>query len=665
MTTATQTSSFSLRWRPSGTGEFEILLDHLPEALLVVERRSRRILLANTRAAELTGYTRAELAGFEMSRLFSGLEQGKFWDKEAGEIQHWEFRLVKRNRTPVDVRATRTELSSNGKWILVALTEVSFLLEQEAERQRQEEQWNSLQRLALTPQEPNREDALHSAVEAGAALLGADSLYVYLADGKSLELRRSAAWGAGLPDTLPSQDLAHLRSSHLWTPGKRSHSLLHRFARAAGFSFLASAPLGQPNAAVGLVAAGGSLVQPADGLPALIQILAGTITTIIQHHALLANLQAALQEQLRILKLHEATQEAIQDALIVLAPDQRIVRMNGAAEKTLGYDRNEVRGQPAEYVLIGSEGVTRALAGAKQGLATYGQGDSRLYRRSGQAFLAHLSILPVTADGTNLGTVILIRDLTEKEQIKVHAQQLEQRALLGEVTAVFAHEVRNPINNLSTGLQLLVLNLPENDPNQEILTRLQSDCDRLADLMKSVLQFSHPTDYDLEPVDMGVLITRLLDRMRPKIARANIKHFLQVEPGLPFIFGNQRALEQVFTNLVTNALQAMGEPGGTLAVRVQASQAAGRRGLIEVSIADSGPGIPKENLDRIFQPFFTTKSTGTGLGLAITKRIVTAHKGTIRVNSFPGGTVFQVQLPQHETAVDLENDPAQVHIHSK
>jgi signal transduction histidine kinase len=121
---------------------------------------------------------------------------------------------------------------------------------------------------------------------------------------------------------------------------------------------------------------------------------------------------------------------------------------------------------------------------------------------------------------------------------------------------------------------------------------------------------------------------------------------LQIEQDLPLILGNPRALEQVFTNLINNAIQAMGEQAGTLALKVQAVKTPGRRNVVEVSVADSGPGIPKELQDRIFQPFFTTKPNGTGLGLAITRRIITAHKGILQVNSFPGGTVFSVQIPE-------------------
>lgn len=656
MNTVSQLPNFPLLRRPAELAGVEILLDKLPEALLLVDKRSRRILVTNTRATELTGYSRAELSDLEFKRLFSDMDEGLFWEKEAAEVPYWQLRLIKRNRIPVEVRLTRTELPAQGKWVLVALTAFSLIQQQEVVRQRQQERWESLQRLSKVQQKEDLEAALEEVLQAGVALTGAGCFYLYQAEGDELGLRCTAAQGTGLPVELPSMDLGHLRSPYIWMPGKRPLSLIHRAARLAGFSYLATAPLGQPNAAIGLLAIGGGPASPPEELIPQVEILAGTLTTLIQHASQVASLQDALHDHQYAISLYEAVEEAIREAVVVLNPDLRILRLNQAAEQTLGYNSQEVNGQPVENILIGSEGISRALAGARLGLPTYGQGDSRLYRRSGQAFLAEVSVLPILGEVQPKGIVILIRDLSEKEQIQVHAQQLEQRALLGEVTAVFAHEVRNPINNISTGLQVMALNLPEGDPNQEILARLKIDCDRLGDLMKSVLQFSHPTDYELEPVDLGILIQRLTERMRLKITRSNITHHLQIEPGIPHILGNPRALEQVFTNLISNALQAMGEGSGTLALKVQSLKPAGRRGVVEVTVADSGPGIPKEFQDRIFQPFFTTKSTGTGLGLAITKRIVTAHKGTIRVNSFPGGTVFQVQLPEYEGPVKTEDE---------
>jgi signal transduction histidine kinase len=254
-------------------------------------------------------------------------------------------------------------------------------------------------------------------------------------------------------------------------------------------------------------------------------------------------------------------------------------------------------------------------------------------------------MLPISADGKLHSILVLLHDQSEQEEYKTRNQMLEQRATLADITASFAHEVRNPINNISTGLQLLALNLPADDPNQENISRLQNDCERLADLVKSGLSFVRPVEYKLEPVDLGKLITNLMERWRNRLSRTQVRYNPQIETNLPPVEGDLRALEQVFTNLIDNAIQAMEPAGGILTINIRYFGEVDERSHVEVNILDTGPGIPPETRDHIFEPFYTTKRSGTGLGLAIVKRIVTAHKGSIHVHSIPGGTMFRVRIP--------------------
>jgi len=153
-------------------------------------------------------------------------------------------------------------------------------------------------------------------------------------------------------------------------------------------------------------------------------------------------------------------------------------------------------------------------------------------------------------------------------------------------------------------------------------------------------------EYHMEATDLGVILTRMLERWTPRMTRVNITPYFQAEPSCPKVLGDPRALEQVFTNLVSNAVQAMTASGGTLALKMGRSDPVGMQDFVEVSVSDTGPGIPEDIREHIFEPFRTTKpQEGTGLGLAITKRIVTAHKGNISLTTFPGGTVFTVCLP--------------------
>jgi signal transduction histidine kinase len=187
--------------------------------------------------------------------------------------------------------------------------------------------------------------------------------------------------------------------------------------------------------------------------------------------------------------------------------------------------------------------------------------------------------------------------------------------------------------------------LPQEDPNQELISRLQNDCNRMSHLMESVLIYARQSEYKLEQLDIAQYIKRLLDRWQPRLAKVSINWYFLSDEGNTYIKGDPRALEQVFTNLLSNAIEAMAKTGGTLAIKVTPISIIPNYPQVEITVSDNGPGIPEEIRDRVFEPFLTTKPQGTGLGLAITKRIVIGHKGNITVDSFPGGTVFKIVIP--------------------
>jgi PAS domain S-box-containing protein len=642
-----------LRRKP-GIAEMQSLLELLPNPCILVEKRTQRIRLANTPANELTAFTRAELSNMPLTALIAEFDEHAFWELSSGQANAIPLTLRKRNGTKVEVQATRLDLAPQAKWVIVSFEEEHRIQKRQAQQQRRTEILSSMQVISQALTQPDLDPALHQVMQAGKQITGADVISIYLQDlpeqSQNFELVLSANLGADgvLPERLPGQEMMLLRSVQHWTPGKRPSTALHRAARAANLGFLASAPLGQTDAVIGFVAIAGKSTPDPASAQSQIQILANVITALIQYHAHKSNLENSLEEHLRAHVVDKTGVDAASEGIIVLTPMLSISRLNPAAEAMLGYADHEARSHPVGDILIGTGEITPALHAALQGVATQKQNNIHLYRRSGQPFLAQVSVIPAITQGMLEGIVILIHDLSEQEQIQTQAQQLEQRALLGEVTSIFAHEVRNPINNISTGLQLMAYNLPEDDPQQQNIARLQHDCERLNDLMRSVLAFSRPAEYVMEAVDLNQLISRLLDRMNPLMVQSNVQQFLKAEPTLPLVSGNPRALEQVFTNLITNAIEAMGDKGGTLAVKLQKIEGLGGHDYLEVHVADNGPGIPKELQERLFQPFFTTKPDGTGLGLAITKRILTAHKGNIQVTSYPGATVFHVQIPALE-----------------
>ncbi len=641
------------RFRP-GLPEIEGMLELYPDATLLVDYSNWRILTANPKAVELVSFTRSELQKLKLSSLFTDWDENLFRHSSGNEFDPLRLTLAPRNKSSIEVQTKLIHISSSGKWALLQIIPAIVLQQREIEQQSGLRLVEGVKKISLALQQTSLEEALQTILAAAQEVSGAVFLSIYQANGKDLELFRIAQIGPPdiLPDKLPAQDLAYLRSPSHWIPGKRPLASIHLSARNAGFSSLATVPIGQSHALIGLLVIGGnnSLITETS-LPYL-QLLADAINAIIQYYSHTTNLETALENQLLSEIIQTTVINSIQDGIIIVTPQLLIKSINPAAENILGYTLDEARSKPLDQILIGKDNLASPLSLALEGVPSLNLEEIRFFHRSGAGFPARISTFPVKVDDAVENIIILIKDLSQQEQLLAHTQALEKRAALGEITAIFAHEVRNPINSISTGLQLMAYNQKENDPNSELINRMQQDCERLAELMRTVLSYSRPYEYDLETIDMGLLLSRLLDRVQPRLAKANIQQNFQKESEINLIRGNRRALEQVFNNLIDNAILVMDKNGGTLAIKIQAIQPEGQTPMIEASVADTGPGIPKEKLEHIFQPFYSTNPGGTGLGLAICKHIITAHKGLIFASSYPGCTVFHVQIPE---AVQPEN----------
>lgn len=643
-------SYFQTSPRGLNFAQVEALLDLFPKAALLVDRATQQVTLANARATELTAHTRSELSAKSLTDLLPEFDTAGNLPLAEGLRSPFPGVLLIHGGNQIEVLIHCADLDAASGWTLVTIDPITPSAKVNAASPSLD-QWEALDRLTASIQNLDLDSALHQALRAGKTLTKADCLAIYRLMPQEPRIALAALEGTPdlLPTSIPSSDIGRLRKEILWTPGQRPRSEIHRAARKAGLRYLLSLPLGEVRAIHGILVIGDRKHTPSPILLPLARTIAHTTGASLQVTILVSNLKSELYNQRLELAVNETIKEGVEDGTITLDKDLKIQELNTAAELILGYATQEVRGQPVQNILIGTNILTPALQAAQNGIATHNLGNIRLHRRDGQSFQAFARTLPVMVEGRVDRILIVIQDLSEHEQFRIRTQQLEQRALLGELTAIFAHEVSNPINNISTGLQVLAMKTAEDDPLREVVTRMQQDCQRLEHQMKSVLDFSRTAQYNMEPIDLKGFLERLVNRWRPQMARLNVKHLLHVEPDTPVVLADRRALEQVFTNLITNAIRAMSEGGGTLAFQVYRSQSAGERQRVNINISDTGAGIPEEIRERIFQPFFTTNPDGTGLGLAITKRIITAHKGTIQiVDSFPGGTVFQIQLPAAE-----------------
>jgi len=247
--------------------------------------------------------------------------------------------------------------------------------------------------------------------------------------------------------------------------------------------------------------------------------------------------------------------------------------------------------------------------------------------------------------GKSFNSMIQKLDQAQKEIEKQHQLQMQRAdrlASLGELASAIAHEIRNPLAGISSAIQVLAEEFGSQDPPREVIQRIMEEIERVNTSLESILSYSRPTPLQYSLTDLHEILDQALF-----IASSGLKELeciREYEPGLPSIEIDPQQIQQVFLNIILNAIQAMHKQGRlTLRTAVEAKK---DQRWIVVRISDTGEGIPKENLTKIFQPFFTTRQRGTGLGLSIAQRIMEQHGGFITVESEVGqGTTFALYFP--------------------
>ncbi len=627
---------------------FNALADTLEEALLVIDSDASLIATCNHAFLLLSGFSRAEIAEVAPTDLLPG-ETGletlrQLMERRAGRVRRLEevpFRPRSGQLMLVDL--VSRPASPDGQWVLITVRP------SEERRQETHRREAERERLAITSDMAELLldgglSSISTALGHSQKLLSAAICGLYRISPTSPDYVLDGPLPEPFPRRQPSDVLKPFPRGNLWTLGQRPEHDLHRAARAAGLGALQICPVGASNAWIGALVAGWRRPEdvPIDS-EALMRLASNLFHAAIQ----LGVQQASLAEhgkradQLRADFLGQS--EAVADALLARDDGFNVIQANQAAFDLLGYQPGELTTLPVQDVLVGPGDAMGLLLDAVSRRKTTERAHMTLHRRDGTPVPVWMRAVPLPKEAS-ICVVIVLRDLSERKAIENQVEFLSRQALLGEVTAAFAHEVRNPINNISTGAQLAGSRLGEDHPLHSTLDRIQRQCDRVNQLMKDVLLFAQPRALEMEPLDLGETIQGLVKRWEPRFSQAGVRCYSSISETTPLVNADPRIFDQVLVNLVTNALQAM-QGEGTLSIALEPANSANER-IVELRIADTGPGIPEDNLDRVFDPFFTTKKGGTGLGLAITRQIVASHKGNITVESFPGaGTVFTIRLP--------------------
>jgi signal transduction histidine kinase len=344
---------------------------------------------------------------------------------------------------------------------------------------------------------------------------------------------------------------------------------------------------------------------------------------------------------------------SMRNGIIAIRCDGSLVLMNDEAYRILALHRRpDDIGRQVTDILSERPDASRALAGAFELSQLTNRAEFRL-KDIGRVVGYTLS--QVRDDrGRTVGAVMFFKDLTQVEQKEEQDRLRDRLAALGEMAAGIAHELKNPLAGIEVMAGLLRRQVPESPDTQVLLEDIISEAKLANAIVVELLEFVRPIRLQVDHTPLADVLRQAITLAETKANRGGVTLTVTLPPDLPDIDGDQYHLCQVFTNLLTNAFEAMDGRG---AVAITASAFAGVEAanvvgeapastpIVIVDIADNGPGVPLDLRDRIFTPFFTTKPQGSGLGLAIVRKIVNAHEGRIDVISSPAGTRFRITLP--------------------
>jgi two-component system sensor histidine kinase PilS (NtrC family) len=351
----------------------------------------------------------------------------------------------------------------------------------------------------------------------------------------------------------------------------------------------------------------------------------------------------------RLQAFHENIVQSISSGVFTANARGEITSFNPAAQEVTGYALRDVLGRAWRDIFNWhpSEASDELLPG---GLPTTTRFEVECKRADGSRLVLGMTVSPLHEAGQQAGLVGVFKDLTQIRDLEEEMRRKEWLANLGEMSAGMAHEIRNPLGALAGAMQMLRKESSADETNRRLMDIAIREATRLDAIITDFLQYARPPALDLAEHDINKILAETLDLVEHEArSRTNIEIVTALAPARLAAQVDQNQMRQVFWNLATNAFDAM-PAGGQLAITTGCRQVdvGGRRGdVIEISFQDTGEGISKQNLDKIFLPFFTTKKQGSGLGLAAVHRIVDLHGGWIKVESRAGrGTRFVVCVPR-------------------
>lgn len=344
--------------------------------------------------------------------------------------------------------------------------------------------------------------------------------------------------------------------------------------------------------------------------------------------------------------------DSVGDGVIVVGSNGRITLCNPAAEQITGFSQKQALGAEFKKLFTLEATLVEMLDKTISTGITISDHENVVVRSTGRITPVAVTCYPlVEGSGENIGAILTLKDITYIRELEAAVRQADRLSTLGTLAAGLAHEVKNPLGGIKGAAQLLER---EFTPGSEMLdyTKVMiRETERIDHIIRELLELASPRPLKLAPVNLHKILADILLLQKQAVSDANIVFIQHLDPSIPEILADEAMLTRLFLNLICNAIDAMGVDGRlTVTSRVlsdyRMTQFERKSRMVAIEISDDGPGIPQEDLENIWTPFFSTKSTGTGLGLTICHKIVSEHRGMIKAESDSGhGTKFTVLLP--------------------
>ena len=412
---------------------------------------------------------------------------------------------------------------------------------------------------------------------------------------------------------------------------------------------------GRMVAVIGLGRSADGALLSSEDLDILLTV-SGYVAVAIENSLLYQEQQERAAELKLLKEFNESIIESINVGLLAVDLDGRVTRLNSALEEILDVSREQAEGRKVEELF--SEDFTDTLSQVLGADGWQLKETRHIYKihtatSAGRSLVLNIAIAPLQDVLEQQGALVVLEDVTSRIRLEEQLQQREKLSSIGLLAAGVAHEVNTPLTGVSSYTQMLMGMLSETDPKHALLQKVRRQAERATNIVNNLLNFSRTGNAtEFFELDINKVLDDTLQLLEPQMRGNQIEIVRDYDRETPRVFGNAGKLQQVFTNLLLNARDAI-TAGGSIRI----STAPFDEDYLTVEITDTGMGIAPENVAKIYDPFYTTKGVGrgTGLGLAVSYGIVQEHSGHISVASSPGrGTTFRITLPTAQTRAPLQ-----------